>query len=246
MVSIRTGHLSVTGNFRENNEDSCYVDGRQRLFIVADGMGGQSAGERASALAVELIPRYLEQRLDFQSGSAAAVRDVLDRAISSANSEIIALSEVDLSARSMGTTVVMLLRVGAAFYAVGVGDSRCYELRGGALRQLTTDHSITQALLDSGTISAEEARTHRYKNVLYKYLGCRDGASGASVAELSPRSGDRYLLCSDGLNDGLKDSEIARLLKAAQDPQKACETLVAAALSAGSRDNVSCIAVFVD
>ncbi len=246
MVSIRTGHLSVTGNFRENNEDSCYVDGRQRMFIVADGMGGQSAGERASALAVELIPRYLEQRLDFQSGSAAAVRDVLDRAISSANSEIIALSEVDLTARSMGTTVVMLLRVGAAFYAVGVGDSRCYELRGGALRQLTTDHSITQALLDSGTISAEEARTHRYKNVLYKYLGCRDGASGASVAELSPRSGDRYLLCSDGLNDGLKDSEIARLLKAAQDPQKACETLVAAALSAGSRDNVSCIAVFVD
>lgn len=246
MVSIRTGHLSVTGNFRENNEDSCYVDGRQRMFIVADGMGGQSAGERASALAVELIPRYLEQRLDFQSGSAAVVRDVLDRAISSANSEIIALSEVDLTARSMGTTVVMLLRVGAAFYAVGVGDSRCYELRGGALRQLTTDHSITQALLDSGTISAEEARTHRYKNVLYKYLGCRDGASGASVAELSPRSGDRYLLCSDGLNDGLKDSEIARLLKAAQDPQKACETLVAAALSAGSRDNVSCIAVFVD
>ena len=109
MVSIRTGHLSVTGNFRENNEDSCYVDGRQRLFIVADGMGGQSAGERASALAVELIPRYLEQRLDFQSGSAASVRDVLDRAISSANSEITALSEVDLSARSMGTTVVMLL-----------------------------------------------------------------------------------------------------------------------------------------
>ncbi|MFM8726877.1 MAG: PP2C family protein-serine/threonine phosphatase, partial [Planctomycetaceae bacterium] len=114
MVSIRTGHLSVTGNYRENNEDSCYVDGRQRLFIVADGMGGQSAGEKASALAVELIPRYLEQRLDFQSASASAVRDVLDRAISSANSEIIALSEVDLSARSMGTTVVMLLRVGAA------------------------------------------------------------------------------------------------------------------------------------
>ncbi|HCP11691.1 MAG TPA: serine/threonine-protein phosphatase [Planctomycetaceae bacterium] len=246
MPAIRTGHLSVTGNFRENNEDSCYLDAQQRLFIVADGMGGQSAGEKASALAVELIPRYLFQRLDFQSAAAAAVRDAVDRAIASANTEIIALSEVDPSARSMGTTVVMLLQVANVFYAVGVGDSRCYELRGNALRQLTTDHSITQALLDSGTISPEEARTHRYKNVLYKYLGCRDGASGAAVTEIQPRTGDRFLLCSDGLNDGLKDADIARLLKSAVDPQQVCEDLVAAALSAGSRDNVSCIAVFVD
>ncbi len=246
MVSLRTGHVSVTGNYRENNEDSCYIDRQQRLFIVADGMGGQSAGERASALAVELIPKRIEQLLDFEKANAKTVGEALEKSITHANSEIIALSEVEPGLRNMGTTVVMMVRVADRFFFIGVGDSRAYELRAGKLRQLTTDHSVTQALLDTGTISPEEAKTHRYRNVLYKYIGSRDGASGATVTEIVPRPGDRFMLCSDGLNDGLDASEIARVLQSSNDPQDVAEKLVKAALDAGSRDNVTCIVVIVD
>jgi serine/threonine protein phosphatase PrpC len=141
---------------------------------------------------------------------------------------------------------VMMVRVGERFFFIGVGDSRAYELRGQRLRQLTTDHSLTQALLDAGTITADEAKTHRYRNVLYKYLGSRDGATAGNAVEISPKSGDRFLLCSDGLNDGLSNEEIAAFLKCDDDPQKIAEMLVNAALEGGSRDNITCVVVIVD
>lgn len=243
MVAFRIGYVSITGNYRENNEDSCLVDDRQRYAIVADGMGGQSAGERASALAIELIPRWLDKLLDFDNANPGAVNDALEKSIAYANSEIIALSELDPGMRNMGTTVVMMASVGERFFFTGVGDSRAYELRGGKFRQLTIDHSLTQALMDAGTISAEEAKTHRYRNVLYKYLGSRDGATGGTAIEVAPKSGDRFLLCSDGLTDGLEDGEIAELMKSNEDPQKLSEILVAAALEGGSRDNITALVV---
>jgi protein phosphatase len=246
MVSIRTGHLSVTGNYRDNNEDSCCLDPQQRYLIVADGMGGQSAGERASALAIEMVPKKLEQILDFQKANSKAVNEALDKAVTHANTEIIALSEVDPGLRNMGTTLVMMVQAAGRFYFTGVGDSRAYELRGSKLRQLTTDHKLTQVLLDAGTINAEEAKTHRYRNVLYKYLGSRDGAAGGAAIEVVPKAGDRFLLCSDGLNDGLDDSKIAEFMKSSNDPQAIAETLIDAALRGGSRDNITCIVIIVD
>jgi len=246
MLSIRTGHVSVTGNYRDNNEDSCCIDPHQRFMVVADGMGGQSAGERASAIAVELIPKRLEQLLDFSKANSRTIHDAMERAVAHANSEIMALSEVEPGLKNMGTTVVMMVHVLDRFYFVGVGDSRAYELRNGKMRQLTTDHSLTQALVEAGTISLEEAKTHRYRNVLYKYLGSRDGAAPGTIIEVVPRPGDRFLLCSDGLNDGLSDAEISNLLNCCNDPQKVAETLVNAALEGGSRDNISCVVVIVD
>ncbi|MEY3174903.1 MAG: Serine/threonine phosphatase stp [Planctomycetota bacterium] len=245
MVSIRSGHLSVTGNVRENNEDNCYVDPQQRLFIVADGLGGQSAGERASAMAVDIIPRRLATALDFSQHGTKLVAAALEKALVNANTEIMAVSEMEPGLRNMGTTAVMLVITGGLVYTANVGDSRAYEFRKGRLRQLTTDHSITQALLDSGTITPEEAKTHRYRNVLYRYLGCRDGSAPLQVQEIAPQSGDRFVLCSDGLNDGIPDSRIAELLASNPDPQKAAETLVQAALDGGSRDNVTCVVVDV-
>jgi len=243
MVVFQIGHVSITGNYRDNNEDSCIVDKQQRYAIVADGMGGQSAGERASALAIELIPRRLEQLLDFEKANAKSVNEALEKSIAYANSEIIAHSETDPGMRNMGTTVVMMTRVNDRFFFTGVGDSRAYEFRGGKLRQMTVDHSLTQALMDAGTISPNEAKTHRYRNVLYKYLGSRDGATGGTAIEVAPKSGDRFLLCSDGLTDGLKDSEIAQLMSTQVDAQKLAEILVEAALQGGSRDNITALVI---
>ncbi len=246
MVTLRIGKVSITGNFRENNEDSCVIDEHQRYVIVADGMGGQSAGEKASALAVELIPQRLLQLVDFRQGSSREIVEAIDKSIDFANSEIMALSEVNPGYRNMGTTIVFLVRVAERFYVGGVGDSRAYELRDGKLRQLTIDHSLTQALLDAGTISPEEAKTHRYRNVLYRYLGTRDGSSGSNATEIMPRVGDRFLLCSDGVTDGVPDAEILRLLQSQDDPQKIAEDVVQSAQKGGSKDNITCVVVIVE
>lgn len=246
MVSIRSGSVSITGNFRENNEDNLVIDESSRYFIVADGMGGQNAGEKASQLAVELIPQQLNSKLDFESGTASSIVETIDTAVEYANSEIMALSELDPSVRNMGTTVVFLVRVGSRFYIGGIGDSRVYLLRDGSLKQQTTDHSLTQALLDAGTITQEEAENHRYKNVLYRYLGTRDGAAGTDAREVKPLSGDRYLLCSDGVTDGIDDDTILSLLKSSDDPQQVASAIVEGALAGGSRDNISCVVLIID
>lgn len=255
MVSVRTGFVSITGNFRDNNEDSGMVDPDQRFFIVADGMGGQSAGEKASAMAVELVPEKLAQLIDFDKDDASAVADHIDTAVSHANSEIIALGELDPDSRNMGTTVVVVVQAADGHFLVGgVGDSRVYLLRDDELTQLTTDHSLTQALLEAGTITPEEAENHRYKNVLYRYLGTKEGGGGVDAQKVQPQPGDRYLLCSDGVTDWDKkvstsadvDAAIKALLKESDDPQEVAEKLVKAAQEGGSRDNITSLVVFVD
>lgn len=246
MVRFRVGSVSITGNFRENNEDRCLVDADGRFFIVADGMGGQAAGEKASELATELVPQKLKQALSFQDDASEKVVKAIEDAVSHANHEIIALGELDPNFHNMGTTLVMLVRVAERVYVVGVGDSRAYRLRGNDFEQLTTDHSLTQALIAAGTITAEEAETHRYRNVLYRYLGTKEGSSGTESIELSPQPGDRFLLCSDGVTDGVDDSLLIELLQAKSDPQETAKAIVSAAEKGGSKDNITCIVLDVE
>ena len=126
----------------------------------------------------------------------------------------------------------------------GVIIPNVYRLRGDQLEQLTRDHSLTQALLEAGTISAEEAKTHRYKNVLYRYLGTKEGGTGAEAKVLDAEAGDRFLICSDGVTDGIKYDldQLTRLIKM-DDPQAACSAIVKAAEDGGSKDNITCIVV---
>lgn len=243
---VRWGTASITGNFRDNNEDRCLADPAGRFFLVADGMGGQCAGEKASEMAVELIPRRLQQLLDFARDEGGRVSQSIDEAVAHANGEIMALSELDADYHNMGTTIAVLVRAGDRFYAAGVGDSPIYLLRDGQLKKLTLDHSLTQALLDAGTITAEEAASHRYRNVLYRYLGTKEGGSGAKAQAVDVRPGDRLVLCSDGATDGLSESDLSEVLAKQTDPGQAAEAVVEAALEAGSRDNITCVAVFVD
>jgi PPM family protein phosphatase len=243
-VQLKSGAVSITGNFRENNEDKCLVDAAGRYFLVADGMGGQSAGEKASELAIELISERLS-KLDFKRADEAAVVTAIDEAVSHANMEIMALGELDPSYHNMGTTIAFVIWSDNGLYCGGIGDSRVYLLRRQGLEQLTTDHSLTQALLDAGTISEEEAAIHRYKNVLYRYLGTKEGSNGTKPRRLQPEAGDRFVICSDGVTDGIDDGEIARILSENADPQQAAAELVNAAEAGGSRDNITCVVVFV-
>ncbi len=244
-VNLKWGSVSITGCFRDNNEDNYHVDADGRFFLVADGMGGQCAGEKASELAIELVSESLLRSMDFAGKTAEGVVQSIDQAISRANGEIMALGELDPSYHNMGTTIAFIICVGESLYVGGVGDSRVYMLRRGGIEQLTKDHSLTQALVEAGTISEEEAATHRYKNVLYRYLGTKEGNAGTEARRVAVVANDRFVICSDGVTDGIDDHEISRIVSEHHDPQAAAQALVGAAEAGGSRDNITCIVVFV-
>ncbi|HAB10747.1 MAG TPA: serine/threonine-protein phosphatase [Planctomycetaceae bacterium] len=246
MARVQVGSLSITGNFRDNNEDRFALDPDGRFFLVADGMGGQSAGEKASEMATELLQEHLVKQLDFDETSSEAVIETIDQVVALANTEIVALAQLEPRFHNMGTTIVFVVAAGGQLYSGGVGDSRVYRLRDGDFEQLTTDHSLTQALLDAETISPEEAVTHRYRNVLYRYLGSKEGGEGTSPDVCAPISGDRFLLCSDGVTDGVDDLTLEMLVNEGDDPQQIAETIVEAAQQGGSKDNITAVVLLLE
>ena len=212
-------------------------------FIVADGMGGQLAGEQASRIAVEVIPKELAQHL----GAAENDVEVIRAAIAAANREIIAQSHVVPECSNMGTTVVMALFRPGRVSIAGIGDSRAYRLRDGRIERLTRDHDLASALISAGTIRPEEAEKHQFRHVLYLYLGspeARDGPEDVRVDDVLP--GDRFLLASDGLTGVVSDDALAALLHDSRDPQSTARELVRLALHNDSRDNVTCMVISVD
>lgn len=249
-VSLRIGMKTELGNYRENNEDAVAVKKLADFTacIVADGMGGQNAGEKASGLAIEVIPRELGSQVG-SIKNPDDMRKAIRKAVVQANEEIIKIGQLDRDFRNMGTTVVLALWVPAfrddVLFIAGVGDSRCYLIRNDKIEQWTTDHSLAQALVEAKTISAEEAREHRFRNVLWKYLGSREVGEGPDVKTLFCRPGDHLLLCTDGLSGVVPDEKLLDVIRTQDDPQDTAETLCKLALDMGSRDNVSCIVIDV-
>jgi protein phosphatase len=246
--TFHIGKCTLLGNYRENNEDAVDVKVFPELTvcIVADGMGGQAAGEIASRKAVEIIPRELRKSITPQM-PVEAVKQAARRAIVLANEEIMALGASERDMRNMGTTVVLAFwrNRGQELFITGVGDSRAYLIRPGFIQQLTVDHSLAQALVEARTISAAEAKEHRFRNVLWKYLGSKEVGEGPEVQVLPLQAGDRYLLCTDGLTGVVSDEQLAREVNVCDDMQQCAEHLCQLALDQGSRDNVSCVVIEV-
>jgi protein phosphatase len=265
-LKLRVGVVSVKGNYREHNEDNFYVPGRRslrhdsgsesnsemaavtldpdNLFIVADGMGGQQAGEQASLMAVELIPRAIAKRLPPDEKEPNQIKDAIKSAVAEVNQEILGSSGAVTEFSNMGTTVVLAQFLSDRVFVAGIGDSRAYRLREGKLEQLTKDHSLADALFDAGTITPEELSTHKFKNVLYLYLGSKDARGGPEdVRVLDVRPGDRLLMASDGLTGVVADKDLARVLGTVDDPQRAAKILVDLALTNDSKDNVTCLII---
>jgi protein phosphatase len=246
-LTLNIGKCTLLGNYRENNEDSIEVKQFPDLVvsIVADGMGGQAAGEIASKRAIEIVPRELRKTLAATANPDAA-RTSVRKSIVTANEEIIQMSNLDREYRNMGTTVVMAVwRRGGEMLVAGVGDSRAYLVRNKKIEQLTIDHSLAQALVEAKTISPAEAKDHRFRNVLWKYLGSREVGDGPEVRGVTIQAGDRFLLCTDGLHGSVSDDKLLQFLLANPDPQACADGLGQLALDSGSRDNVSCIVIDV-
>jgi serine/threonine protein phosphatase PrpC len=235
---VQAGFRSAQG-LRPNNEDRFYVDPERKLFLVADGMGGQERGEQASAMAAEIVPRVLRERLAAGDSPSAAVQ----RALTEANQAIVDAGQNQPFGRRMGTTAVLALLHDGKVYVSGLGDSRAYLLRDGKAQQLTVDHSVAHALFLSGALTEEEARMSPYQHVLHKYLGCPTLLDGAEVREIEPEPHDRLFLASDGLTNFVTDSDLSTGPGAFPNLNAWVEHLVELALERGSRDNVTCVVV---
>jgi protein phosphatase len=235
---LHVGSRSAQG-VRPNNEDRLVVDLVNGLFLVADGMGGQEHGERASGLAADIIPRVVQDRLAANDSAGEAMQ----RALTEANDAIVDAGKDQPLGRRMGTTAVVALQRANQCYVAALGDSRAYLIRGGQVEQLTVDHSVAQALVQSGVITPEEARNSPYQHVLHKFLGSAGMIEGAEIRPFTPQAGDRLLLASDGLTNHIDAKDLCDGPRLFPNPQAWAEYLVDTALQRGSRDNVTCVVV---
>ena len=238
-LRVRSGSATSIGRVRDHNEDALLADGM--VFAVADGMGGHAAGEVASRIAVEALAHLV----DHPPSREADVTDALQEA----NDGILRSQESDPEQHGMGTTVTGLTVLdegGREHWVVfNIGDSRVYRVADERLELLTRDHSEVRELLDAGLIDEEEAARHPMRNIITRSLGS-ELAPEPDLWELPPTAGERFVICSDGLSNELDDAEILGVVLQHADPQAAADELVAAAVHAGGRDNVSVVVVAVD
>ncbi|WP_330342872.1 Stp1/IreP family PP2C-type Ser/Thr phosphatase [Streptomyces sp. NBC_00557] len=231
-LSLRFAAGSHKGMIREGNEDSGYAG--PRLLAIADGMGGQAAGEVASS---EVISTLVTLDDDVPGSD---ILTSLGTAVQRANDQLRAMVEEDPQLEGMGTTLTALLWTGQRLGLVHVGDSRAYLLRDGVLTQITQDHTWVQRLVDEGRITEEEATTHPQRSLLMRALGSGDHVEpDLSIREV--RAGDRYLICSDGLSGVVSHQTLEETLASYQGPQETVQELIQLALRGGGPDNITVI-----
>ena len=223
------GSRTDIGCLRDHNEDSLVVT--PPLFAVADGMGGHAAGEVASEIAVRVLSELAPEHPDGEA---------LGRAIEEANRAVIQAAREGRGRQGMGTTMTAAMLEGERLVIAQVGDSRAYLLHQGKLQQLTRDHSLMADMIEAGQLTPEEARTHPQRSVITRALGS-DPHLQPDLYEINVETGDRLLLCSDGLSTMVQDEDIESLMARTRDPQRCASQLVNAAIAAGGHDNVTVI-----
>jgi serine/threonine protein phosphatase PrpC len=231
---MRFAARSDVGRIRSKNDDSAYAG--RHLAVVADGMGGHAGGDVASAATV-LDMIHLDR-----GGYDADAGTVLADEIQTANSLLSELVHQNPKLAGMGTTVTALLLAEGKLHFAHIGDSRAYRLRDGEFKQVSVDHTFVQRLIDEGRLRPEEAESHPHKNVLMRVLGDVDASPELDLDVLDVRPGDRWLLCSDGLNY-VAGHAVERTVRETKDLRECVETLVNLTLDAGSPDNVTVIMV---
>lgn len=229
------------GLVRENNEDALLVR-EPYLFAVADGMGGYAAGEIASR---STIKAFAAATHGLRHEQEENIGDVMLEAFNKANTHVHKMSLNNSNYNGMGTTMTALYLPGNEIgYCCHIGDSRLYRFRGGKLEQLTHDHTYVASLLADGKISEEEAMVHPQRHMLLQAVGVEDEIK-ADLLKVDVKEADRFLICSDGLTDMLRNEEIAELI-ALENLEDAGQQLLERALDNGGRDNVSLILIEIN
>jgi serine/threonine protein phosphatase PrpC len=279
VAPVTPGPLRVTafgvtdkGNVRAHNEDQFLIaelsksmrvwqttlpepklqvgEERAHLFLVADGMGGHQAGERASALAVAAIEQFTLNTFKwFLGGDRSEVEKALAQfqlALTQADVRIVEEAEEHPELSGMGTTVTMAFQVGAQLCVVHVGDSRAYVYRDGDLHQLTQDHTLTADLVRSGALRPDQVSGHHFRHVITNVVGGPHAGVAVEAHAFEVRPGDRVLLCSDGLTEMVTDDVMAAALQAEPTPEGAARRLLSQAMSGGAPDNITIVVVQFD
>lgn len=227
------------GNYRKNNEDSYYVNESKNLFVLADGMGGHLAGERASKMATEIIGEDFAGEREVKSIDDAI--EILSSSIRDANKKIYESSQENEDYRGMGTTLSSGLILDDVLIYSNIGDSRIYRINE-EMEQITQDDSFVNYLIEIGEITEEEAKNHPKKNVLTKAMGTTSDIE-VIVNTLNIKDKDVLLFCSDGLTNMVPDEEIFKIVKE-NSPEEARDMLLDLALKNGGMDNITFILVF--
>jgi protein phosphatase len=240
------GGMSDVGLTRQLNEDNwgwVRLSERAKLYVVADGMGGHDGGEVASALAVKTICETARAREALAPEGEDAVENLLDESFQTANNTV--KDHADAKGTDMGTTLVCVLVLDDTIgFMANVGDSRGYLLRNGTLHQITKDHSLVQKMVERGRITAEEARHHPHSNILLRTVGTERDID-IDIFRIEFESGDKILMCSDGLWGEVEDRDMESILNTYSDPRIASRELVRAAHHGGGKDNVTLMIVEV-
>lgn len=241
---MQVGFKSDKGLRRSNNEDACFVLLPDKVYVVADGVGGGNAGEIASRTAVNEIANYVVDNPMSALNNKYAVVNYLQDCIDKANEKIFDMANTYQENSGMATTLSLVhVRDGKAFIA-NVGDSRVYLYRGGQLAQLTEDHTYVNTLVKAGILTAQEAAVDERKNVIVKALGA-DKTVEPDFFQVEILKDDIFIICTDGLYDDVDKGEIIAVLKTIWSMSDVCTELVSRANKNGGHDNITIICLKV-
>jgi serine/threonine protein phosphatase PrpC len=218
---------------------------QSHLLVVADGIGGGTGGEQASALAIGSVESFVVETFKwFGEGKGRDHEGVLSAfqsALAHANERVLAAAGRRPDLHDMGTTLTLAYSLNRTLFVAHVGDSRCYLFRGGTLHRVTSDHTLVEELVRRGYIGPEEAARHHWRHVITNAIGGGSPEVKVDVHQLYLEADDGVLVCSDGLTEMVPEPEIAATLRAEPDPERACRRLVARANEAGGRDNITVV-----
>ena len=241
---MQVGFKSDKGMRRSNNEDACFVLLPDKVYVVADGVGGGNAGEIASRTAVSEIANYIMKHPIAGIHDKYEIVDYLQKCLDEANRKIFVMANTYEENSGMATTVIIVYAYDGKIFITNVGDSRVYLLRSGHLMQLTEDHTYVNTLVKAGLLSREEAELDTRKNVITKALGAENIVE-PDFFQVEAMEDDIYIICTDGLYDEVGDAEIIEVLSSGASMTDVSAELINRANSNGGHDNITVISLKV-